>query len=255
MRTNMLVRVLGFPAILLHGDPQVVDRWLWLKRHLPKKDARELLDVGCGSGGFTFGAAKRGYRAIGLSWDEENNRRAEERARILHADAKFEVQDVRDLGARKDLKERFDVVICFENIEHIIDDKKLIGDIASVLKPGGKLYLTTPSVNYVPIDESDMGPFVEIEDGRHVRKGYSANALRALCQSAGLVVDEVGSCSGFVSQKMNRVQRVLSSHVHPLFAWVAILPFRPLPPVLDPIIRKLTDWPDYSVCVIATKTS
>ena len=69
----------------------------------------------------------------------------EERAKICKANtAKFEVLDVRNLESRDDLIGQFDVAICLENIEHIINDKKLIIDIALCLKPGGRLLLTTP---------------------------------------------------------------------------------------------------------------
>lgn len=39
----------------------------------------------------------------------------------------------------------FDVVICFQLIEHIKDDKILLKEIYRVLKPGGFLLLTTPN--------------------------------------------------------------------------------------------------------------
>jgi SAM-dependent methyltransferase len=39
----------------------------------------------------------------------------------------------------------FDTVICFQVIEHITEDGKLLDEIFRVLKPGGKLLLTTPN--------------------------------------------------------------------------------------------------------------
>lgn len=39
----------------------------------------------------------------------------------------------------------FDTVICFQVIEHIREDGKLIEEIYRILKPGGKLLLTTPN--------------------------------------------------------------------------------------------------------------
>jgi len=43
----------------------------------------KFLDVGCGSGAFTLGAALRGYDVVGLSWDEPNQSKAASRAKLL----------------------------------------------------------------------------------------------------------------------------------------------------------------------------
>ena len=39
----------------------------------------------------------------------------------------------------------FDTIICFQVIEHIKNDNKLLSEIKRVLKPGGQLLLTTPN--------------------------------------------------------------------------------------------------------------
>lgn len=136
---SALVRVVGFPATVVHRDTTVLDRWLWLRKHLRAipTGSKTLIDVGCGTGAFTIGAARMGYRSLGLSWDQRSQRVATERAGLCHADlATFELQDVRKLGERVDLKGQFDVAICLECIEHILNDDKLMVDIALCLKPG-----------------------------------------------------------------------------------------------------------------------
>ena len=76
MKNSILVRMFGFPATLIHGDTLVLDRWLWLKKYLPKTNNNErLIDIGCGSGSFVTGAALRGYESLGLSWDEINHKK------------------------------------------------------------------------------------------------------------------------------------------------------------------------------------
>src|SRR5215210_4787097 len=83
---SLLVKIAGFPATLIQGDTLMLDRWFWLEKRLPKTNNSErLLDVGCGSGAFTIGATLRGYRALGLSWDEREHRVAAERAAICGA--------------------------------------------------------------------------------------------------------------------------------------------------------------------------
>jgi 2-polyprenyl-3-methyl-5-hydroxy-6-metoxy-1,4-benzoquinol methylase len=139
------------------------------------------LDVGCGSGAFTIGAARMGYDALGLSWDRRNQMVAAERAAIAKAQgAHFDVCDVRHLGERRDLLGKFDVVVCLETIEHILDDYKLVVDIRMCLKPGGVLLLTTPNREFRAIGPlSDDGHLSVVEDGGHVRRGYLESDLRS----------------------------------------------------------------------------
>lgn len=160
--------------------------------------------------------------------------------------------DVRKLDDRVDFVARYDVAICCENIEHIIDDKKLISEIAVTLNPGGRLLLTAPNLLYKPITREDKGPFSIIEDGGHVRRGYSKSMLMELCKSAGLVLDEVSYCSGLLSQKLCSIQRIISS-INPICGWAFILPIIPLPPLLDKLIYGVTSWPYYSICLKAYK--
>jgi SAM-dependent methyltransferase len=241
MDMSLLVRVIGFPATLFHGDCLVWDRWRWLKRRLPRtKDNLSLIDVGCGTGAFTIGAALRGYNAMGLSWDERNQGVATERAKLCRADhIEFLVHDIRRLDQATQFVGKFDVAFCFETIEHIIDDRKLLADIIKCLRPGGFLLLSTPYYFYrsiSPVD--DEGPFLNIEDGGHVRRGYTTSMLYELCEQSGFVVEEVSSCSGFFSQKSTALLRWFSRG-HPsghLVGWAITLPLRILPPLLDPLL-------------------
>jgi SAM-dependent methyltransferase len=254
MDKSLLTKIFGFPATLIHGDTLVLDRWLWLKSRLPETSNGEtLLDVGCGSGAFSIGAAVRGYESVGLSWDERNQSVAGIRAEICKAySAKFEVLDVRKLDSRKDLFSKFDVAICFENIEHIIDDRKLMIDIATCLKPGGRMLLTAPFLLYRPMTSGDMGPFSKTEDGGHVRRGYTKPMLEELCDHAGLVPDNISFTSGIVSQKITGLLRVLSE-LNPIFGWAITFPLRIFPPLCDKLITKLIGWPHFSICLEAYK--
>lgn len=98
--SNLLVRLFGWRATLFHGDPLVYDRWCWIRKRLRfTRNEERLLDVGCGSGAFTFGTAKRGYRSLGFGWDERNQTAAEQRARIVGATtASFEIFTSSSIG-------------------------------------------------------------------------------------------------------------------------------------------------------------
>jgi SAM-dependent methyltransferase len=252
---SALVRLFGFPATLIHGDTLVLDRWNWLSKNLPSVQfgSRKLLDVGCGSGAFTIGLGLRGYVALGLSWDEGNQASAQERAKLCGASlAEFNVLDVRLLHQHTDLFGEFDVAVCCETIEHIIDDRKLVTDISRCLKPGGVLLLTSPSIKFRPITRACEGPYLPIEDGRHVRKGYSPEILQEICAAANVKVLDVSYCGGFLSQKVTGFMRVCS-RIHPIFGWLVSLPFRPFIPLVDPLVTRLFNWPGYCVALRAEK--
>lgn len=252
MDKSFLVRLFGFRAAFLHGDTLVLDRWRFLKKRLPvTRNGEKFIDIGCGTGAFTIGAARRGYDSVGLSWNERNQSVATERAALCKAKTvSFPIQDVRDLDQRAEFRGLFDIAICFENIEHITDDRKLMIDISRCLKPGGWLLLTTPHYYYHPMGENDKGPFRFVEDGDHVRRGYTRAMLAELCSEAGLTIEEVSYCSGFFSQMITRTMRKIRP---PLLGWGLTFPLRILPVLFDGLIARLTRWPGYSICMVAYK--
>jgi SAM-dependent methyltransferase len=237
---------------LIHGDTMVLDRWLWLKSRLPSTLNKErLIDLGCGSGAFSINSALRGYNVVGLSYDAKNNYKATQRTKDFSAlNCVFYTSDLNELESfskTKNWLNTFDICINFENIEHMLDDKKLIKNIFDILKPGGRLLITAPSHIC-----SDPGPFSITEDGGHVRRGYSKVEMMELFNLIGFELELQDSCSGFFSQKITRIFGRLSL-INSYFAWLVILPFRLLPLVFDPVIRFIFGYKDYSVCFEAIK--
>lgn len=249
-----LTRILGATAGLIQGDTAVLDRWLWLKQRLPETNNGErLLDVGCGTGAFTICAAKRGYHATGLTWNESDQQTAKMRTQIIRESrARFEVCDVRELDQRLDFLNSFDVAICCENIEHILDDKRLIRAIYGTLKPGGRFLLTTPNYYFRYVTRSDMGPYSTIEDGGHVRRGYTRGSIAEIFDKTGFFVEEISYCSGFLSEKISALLRQFQGRNF-LFGWALTLPLRLIVPPIDRLLAKLMTYPPASICVEAYK--
>lgn len=246
---SVLIRIFGYRAAMYHGDTLMLDRWRFLRRHMPRTVEGEAFDVGCGTGAFTLRIAARGYKAVGLSWDKRNQQVAEERASICGLkNVSFPIGDARELDSYQQFAGQFDYVVSLENIEHVRNDKKLIIDLAACLRPGGWLVLSTPNQNYRSITPEDDGPFDHAETGWHVRRGYTEQMLRELSDIAGLRVEDVGTCSGFLSQKITWLMRKFG-----LAGWVIGFPLRILPPVFDRLIERLTGYPDYSITMVAYK--
>ncbi len=110
--TNTLVKITGWPATILHGDPSVFDRWRWIRRQLLHGSVRTL-DAGCGSGAFTMYAARCGNEAVGISFDDRNNLIATERSRLLGlTNIRFITADLRKLDEISENLGKFDQIIC-----------------------------------------------------------------------------------------------------------------------------------------------
>jgi 2-polyprenyl-3-methyl-5-hydroxy-6-metoxy-1,4-benzoquinol methylase len=100
-------------------------------------EGRSLLDAGCGTGLFSQAAAQRGARVTSLDVGE---RLLEQVAR--KTDSERVVGDVAGLPFDDG---RFDYVICTEVIEHTLQPRRAVAELARVLAPGGTLVLTTPN--------------------------------------------------------------------------------------------------------------
>lgn len=240
--THLSVRVLGYLGTLLHGDPAVLDRWFFLRRHL-RPGPLETLDAGCGSGAMAMYAAKIGNQALGVSLSERDNRVAEERAMILKLPVNgFVTADLRTYVTQLG---KMDQIICFETIEHILDDRKLLRDFASILNPGGRLILTAPYKHYKRLPGDKLS---HTEDGGHVRWGYTHKEMRLLLEEAGFKVKAEEYVSGYYTQLLIRLQRnLVLMNVPDKLAWLIVFPLRFLQ-VLNP----LAVYPSLSIGVVAT---
>jgi len=99
-----------------------------------------VLDAGCGTGENALFFAGRGHKVTGIDFLEEPIRRARRKATERGLTATFLVMDALAL---KDLPEVFDSVID-SGLFHVFSDedrRRYAGGLASVLKPGGRLFL------------------------------------------------------------------------------------------------------------------
>jgi SAM-dependent methyltransferase len=245
---NFLIRVLGWRATVLQGDTFVPERWRWLRSYLRSGQMRTL-DAGCGRGAFTFYAAQIGNEALGLTDTEADARVAEGRAALLHLrGARFQVLDLRTLDQSDLPPDSFDQIICCEVIEHVRDDAKLLADLARLLKPGGRLLLTTPYKHHVKLWREKVS---EVEDGGHVRFGYTHTDLADLLRPVAVDVTKTTYINGFISQQITNWYQLVSA-IHPRLAWLMIVPLRLLT-ILDPLLTSALRYPYMTVAAVGIK--
>jgi SAM-dependent methyltransferase len=250
--SDVLLRTLGWRSLLIHGDPCVLDRWLWLRRGLRKGPYRTF-DAGCGNGAFSIYAARVGNEVVAASFSPREQEDARRRAGIMGVGGiDFRTLDLREIESHRHSLGSFDQIICLETIEHLSDDEGLIGSLAAMLRPGGSLFITTPFDGHRALYGEDPDPS-PVEDGSHVRFGYSRRRLREIVEAAGLEVTEEAYVSGFVSQKLTNLMRRLTELVGLRASWLLMLPLRVLV-VGDAAVSRLLRYPRICVALVATKS-
>jgi 2-polyprenyl-3-methyl-5-hydroxy-6-metoxy-1,4-benzoquinol methylase len=148
-----------------------------------------LLDLGCGNGSLTAIAAPGGRKVVGVDLSASGIALARE----CHPGILFLEGDVcGDLPP--DLqRESFDVVTCFEVIEHVYAPRVLLANCRRALKPGGALILSTPYHGYwknlaLAVTGKLDDHFTALWDGGHI-KFWSRGTLAQLLEEAGFRVE------------------------------------------------------------------
>ena len=128
----------GRAAFCCSGDSVIAAVLQMVTPYLSEFDA--VLDVGCGANlAYNFAIARNGKRVYGIDFTMNFLRLApNDRMGICLAHADALQLPLRDCA--------FSAVICSETIEHISDESAAIAEIARVLRPNGRLFITVPNL-------------------------------------------------------------------------------------------------------------
>ena len=103
----------------------------------------KLLDAGCGIGLASIYYAPKFLTVTGVDLDGQKVRQAKTLAKNnFIKNVNFNVVNLTNAPFTK---RQFDKIICFEVIEHVSDDKKLIKGLSQLLKKDGEIILSFPS--------------------------------------------------------------------------------------------------------------
>jgi len=103
-----------------------------------------LLDIGCGAGLLCEPLSRLGAQVIGVDPSQSNIAAAK-----LHADKSHLAIDYRCTTVEEiDPRERFDIVLAMEVVEHVVDVGVFLKRCASMLKPNGLMVVSTLNRNW-----------------------------------------------------------------------------------------------------------
>ena len=175
------------PQLPLTGERTIPDLDVenyWFRRHevvyqrlSDRCTGRDVLEAGFGEG---YGAdllAGVARRVIGVDYDE---------SAVAHVQARYpRVEAHRANLAELPLSDAsVDVVVNFQVIEHLWDQPQFVGECRRVLRPGGRLLISTPNrITFTPGSDTPLNPF-------HTRE-LNAAELAELLEQGGFGVDRL----------------------------------------------------------------
>jgi len=144
---------------------------------LKRSGVRNALEVGCGDGWNCARLAEAGIDTVGIDW----SRNAIAYASVLVPGARFFCGDIRDPAFAAACPEPFDAGLMIEVIEHIPprDCVAALRNVARLIRPGGRLVLTTPSTNYAN------------HNSQHYRHFDETTLRQLIGEARGLTIDSI----------------------------------------------------------------
>ncbi len=100
---------------------------------------KNILDIACGEGYGVYLLSKKAAQVTGIDIDHATIEKA--RAKYKASNITFKQGSVLAIDAGNAV---FDMVTCFETLEHTDEHDKLLAELKRVLKPGGILFISTP---------------------------------------------------------------------------------------------------------------
>lgn len=131
------------PNIPLFAKRVSMDRYK-LASSLAKN--KEVLDIGCGYGYGSYILALGARNVVGIDEDEEA---------VTHAKSKYNRENLKfhQVTAIDYLSysyQKFDLVVMFEVLEHVVEQKELLKRVKNSLRGNGLLVLSTPNRRFTP---------------------------------------------------------------------------------------------------------
>ncbi|MBF0141043.1 MAG: methyltransferase domain-containing protein [Magnetococcales bacterium] len=147
-----------------------------LTRLMPTRPGGRMLEVGCGVGYLLI--------QLGQGWERFGIDREYNSLRMLHDQARVVLGNASSLP----FPDRFfDLVLCSEVLEHLPEpeDQACLTEMTRVLKPGGRLLITVPSLEGLRARSPlrNLGHEQPGSGEYHYRIGYTWESLRSMIDS------------------------------------------------------------------------
>jgi 2-polyprenyl-6-hydroxyphenyl methylase/3-demethylubiquinone-9 3-methyltransferase len=178
------------PQALLHIINPV--RVNFIVRNLRQQNAN-ILDVGCGGGILAESLAKLGHKVVAIDASAQLIAVAQEHADVHQLNIAYQHILLEDFITHSNKK--FELITCMELLEHVPNPAQFIAHLASLLKPGGKLIVST--INRTLLAYLGTIIFAEhianlLDKGTHLYEKFIQPAeLNKFCEAGDLLLEKI----------------------------------------------------------------
>lgn len=150
------------------GDMSLKRRARRIIEELNPQRGEKVIDLGCGTGYYLFLLSNLPTNLDLTGFDNDN--------RVMN-EAKYSLSDknidfvVGDLHKMPFINNSFNKAVASEVLEHVQDDELVLKEIYRLLKPGGILVISAPSINY-PFLWDPINWILQHIFGTHIKSGF-----------------------------------------------------------------------------------
>lgn len=232
VRLNPLLKILLTVYMQIFGIPEIgfQIRSMYFEKiineRLSNKKIDKILDAGSGIGTYAFWLAKKFPKAQVIGGEIDREKLGFSTAFAKELDLKNTSFEYLDVTKRQQKKNKYDLIVNIDVLEHIDNYKQVIGNFYFLLAPQGYLYIHTPQPDQKRIFKS----LQKWEHEGHVHEGYFPQELKKTLERAGfniLVMNETFGFFGKLSWELNHLSFrkgfVLAGAVFPILYLIAKL--------------------------------
>lgn len=118
----------------------------FVEQVMPLRPGMHVLEIGCAEGGVLLAFLERGCTGVGVELSESRAAKAQEflKDQIANGQVRIISKNIYDQTFETEFQGQFDLIVLKDVIEHIHDQKKLMGFMKTYLKPGGQIFFGFP---------------------------------------------------------------------------------------------------------------
>lgn len=150
------------------GDMSLKRRARRIIEELNPENGQRIIDLGCGTGYYLFLLSNLGLKLKVTGFDYDGEAINEAKSSAYGKNIEIVTGDLHEMPFKD---KSFDKAVMSEVLEHVEDDEKVLQEVYRILKPGGVLVISAPSIDY-PFLWDPVNWILQHFFGVHFKKGF-----------------------------------------------------------------------------------